>query len=147
VAGAILDVAGSGLAAVARAAPGFLMETARIGLNAAGAALTPVEYFLGRLAEPAVEQSNCRDMFNAARDLFRRSPEVDEDHDRAQGLFTPLHEVLTAITDDLNNEEHIATAQRFAAETRALLADGRAQEAEARIGFMRLVLDAMGRMG
>ena len=103
------------------------MESARIGLNAAGAALTPVEYILQRMAEPAVEQTgNWRDMFNAARDLFRRSPEVDEDHDRAQGLFAPLREVLTAITDDLNNEEHIATAERFAAEARELLADGRA---------------------
>ena len=145
VAGAVLDVAGSGLAAAARATPGFLMETARIGFEAANAAATLVENVLGRMAEPAVEQSNWRDMFSAARDLFRRS-EVDEDHDRAQQLFAPLREVLTAMIDDLNNEEHIATAERFAAETRALLADGRAQEAEARIGFMRLVVDAMHRM-
>ena len=72
---------------------------------------------------------------------------MDEDFDRARGLFAPLREVLTSITDDLNNEEHIATAERFAAETRELLADGRTQEAEARIGRVQLALDAMRRMG
>ena len=81
------------------------------------------------------------------RDAFRAAPPEDEDHDRAQELFAPLREVTRALTEDLNSDEHIATAKRFAAETRALLADGRAQEAEARIGLMRVVLDAMRRMG
>jgi hypothetical protein len=122
------------------------METARIGLNAAGAALTPVEYILQRMAEPAVEQANWRDLWGAARNAFTPAPPEDEDLDRARELFEPLREVTSGITDLMNSDEHIATAQRFARDTRALLADGRAQEAEARIIRMQLALDAMRRL-
>ena len=123
------------------------METARIGLNAAGAALTPVEYILQRMAEPAVEQANWRDLWDAARNAFTPAPPEDEDFDRARELFVPLREVTSGITDLMTSDEHIATAQRFATDTRALLADGRAQEAEARISRMQLALDAMRRLG
>ena len=149
-----LEIAGVGLGVAARHAPGLLMGGARLGARVAlhnlDMAFAPVDALMQRLAgmthEEATSSNNWRDLFGTMRDAFRAAPPEDEDHDRAQELFQPLREVTRAITEDLNNDEHIATAERFAAETRALLADGRAQEAEARIGLMRVVLDAMRRM-
>ena len=99
------------------------------------------------MAEAAVEQTgNWRDLLGAARNAFTPAPPEDEDFDRARELFAPLREVTSGITDLMNSDEHIATAHRFARDTKALLADGRAREAEARISRMQLALDAMRRL-
>ena len=129
------------------------MESARGGvdvLNFALRATGPVDAMFQYMADrthEAASSSNWRDLFGAVRNAFTPTPPEDEDHDRAQELFAPLREVTAAITDVLTGDNHIATAQRYARDTRALLADGRAQEAEARISRMQLALDAMRRLG